>query len=245
MKKKGGSSKIEIGKHIDQTYSNLPVNHSNLLTQHLQSLKNTGHLLMAKKSYKLPIHDAPVPETNNNNQDNAVNISSSAHGPKNSRGCGRPLVLVPVGLVDKTPHLTQAKRGRGRQIGGPPVGLGGRADAAVPVHKKLKSMTGMPVGRPMKAQVQAQPVLNAIGEANAAVPKSKHRTKRPVGRPRKVQVQAQAQPMPDAIGEANAAVPKSRRRTRRPVGRPRKVQVQAQAQPIPNAIGEANVAVPK
>ncbi|KAK1583859.1 hypothetical protein Q3G72_027684 [Acer saccharum] len=215
---------------------------------------------MAKKSYKLPIHDAPVPETNNNNQDNAVNISSSVHGPKTSRGCGRPLVSVPVGLVDKTPHLTQAKRGRGRQIGGPPVGLGGRADAAVPVHKKLKSMTGMPVGRPMKLE------LEKIGEANAAVPKSKRRSKRPVGRPRKVQVLAQAQPIPNAIGEAvvpksqaqvqaqpvlnaigeaNAAVPKSKHRTKRPVGRPRKVQVQAQAQPMPNAIGEANAVVPK
>ncbi|KAI9165006.1 hypothetical protein LWI28_005911 [Acer negundo] len=79
LKEKGGSSKIAVGKHIEQTYLNLPANHSTLLTQHLQRLKNTGHLIMVKKSYKLPRYDALVPETNNNNQDNAVNNSSSAH----------------------------------------------------------------------------------------------------------------------------------------------------------------------
>ncbi|KAI9165897.1 hypothetical protein LWI28_022523 [Acer negundo] len=118
---------------------------------------------MVKKSYKLPRCDASVPETNNNNnQYNAINISSLAHGSKTSRGCGRPPknlnaakaqpVSVPVGLVDQTPHLTPAKIGR------PPVGLGGRADAAVPKLPKLKRRTK----RPRKVQVQAQ------GEANVA-----------------------------------------------------------------------------
>ncbi|KAK4857558.1 hypothetical protein QYF36_002626 [Acer negundo] len=177
--KKDGSSKIAIGKHIEQSYSNLPANHSTLLTQHLQRLKNTGYLLMVKKSYKLPRCDAPVPETNNNNQDNAINISSSAHGSKTSRGRGRPPknlnaakaqpVSVPVGLVDQTPHLTPAKHVRGRQIGGLPVGLGGRADAAVPKLPKLKRRTK----RPRKVQAQ--------GEANVAEPKS--------------EVQAHAQPI--------------------------------------------------
>ncbi|KAK4857647.1 hypothetical protein QYF36_004030 [Acer negundo] len=149
LKKKDGSSKIAIGKHIEQSYSNLPANHSTLLTQHLQRLKNTGYLLMVKKSYKLPRCDASVPETNNNNnQYNAINISSLAHGSKTSRGRGRPPknlnaakaqpVSVPVGLVDQTPHLTPAK------IGGPPVGLGGRADAAVPKLPKLKRRTKRP-----------------------------------------------------------------------------------------------------
>ncbi|KAK0604289.1 hypothetical protein LWI29_014190 [Acer saccharum] len=231
LKKKNRSSKIAIGKHIEQSYSNLPANHSTLLTQHLQRLKNTEHLLMVKKSYKLPRCDALVPETNNNNnQDNAVNISSSAHGSKTSRGPGRPPknlnavkaqpVSVSIGLVDQTPHLTPAKRGRGRQISGPPVGLGGRADAVVP---KLKHRTKRHVGRPKKVQVQAQSISDAVGEADAVVPKS--------------QVQAQAQPI--------LTVPKSKSRTRRPVGRPRKVQVQVQAQPISNAVSKADEAVPK
>ncbi|KAK1587412.1 hypothetical protein Q3G72_012556 [Acer saccharum] len=231
LKKKNRSSKIAIGKHIEQSYSNLPANHSTLLTQHLQRLKNTEHLLMVKKSYKLPRCDAPVPETNNNNnQDNAVNISSSAHGSKTSRGPGRPPknlnavkaqpVSVSIGLVDQTPHLMPAKRGRGRQISGPPVGLGGRADAVVP---KLKHRTKRHVGRPKKVQVQAQSISDAVGEADAVVPKSQ------------VQAQAQAQPI--------LTVPKSKSRTRRPVGRPRKVQVQAQ--PISNAVSKADKAVPK
>ncbi|KAI9166045.1 hypothetical protein LWI28_025241 [Acer negundo] len=126
LKKKDGSSKIAIGKHIEQSYSNLPANHSTLLTQHLQRLKNTGYLLMTSRGRGRP--------------------------PKNLNAAKAQPVSVPVGLVDQTPHLTPAK------IGGPPVGLGGRADAAVPKLPKLKRRTK----RPRKVQVQAQ------GEANVA-----------------------------------------------------------------------------
>ncbi|KAI9165356.1 hypothetical protein LWI28_012512 [Acer negundo] len=200
LKKKGGSSKIAIGKHIEQSYSNLPANHSTLLTQHLQSLKNTGHLLMFKKSYKLPRCHAPVPETN---------IDPTLNDPP-------PYAEV----QDQAQPISNAID---------------EANASVP---KLRRSTRRPVGRPMKVQAQAQSISNAIGEANAAVPKSKRRTRRPVGRPMKVQ--AQVQPISNAIGKANAAVPKSKRRTRRPVGRPRKVFQASQDEVLPQNVSLAN-----
>ncbi|KAK2664499.1 hypothetical protein Ddye_003073 [Dipteronia dyeriana] len=248
LKEKDGSSKIAIGKHIEQTYSNLPANHSTLLTQHLQRLRNTGHLLMVKKSYKLPrSDDAPVPETNNSNQDNAVNLSFSAHGPKTSRGRGRPPknlnavkaqpVSVPVGLFDQPPHLTPAKRGRGRpkKIGGPPMGLGG-----VP---KVPIGSGRRPGRPKKLKpvrstngvalvhAQAQPISYAIGEANAAVPVQVpvQNVGRPRGRgrPKKLAAAAMVKPVGRPMGRPVGRPKKSKSRTGRPVGRPRKIETEA------------------
>ncbi|XP_027357356.1 uncharacterized protein LOC113866754 [Abrus precatorius] len=54
LKEKNGSSKRAIGKYIDQVYKDqLPSTHSTLLTHHLKRLKNSGFLVMVKKSYKL------------------------------------------------------------------------------------------------------------------------------------------------------------------------------------------------
>ncbi|KAK4844709.1 hypothetical protein QYF36_023501 [Acer negundo] len=264
LKEKDGSSKIAIGKHIEQTYSNLPANHSTLLTQHLQRLKNTGLLLMVKKSYKLPRSDAPVPETNNNNssnQDNAVNISSSAHGPKTSRGRGRPpknvnavkadAVSVPVRLVDQPPHLTPAKRGRGRpkKIGGPPVGLGG--------VQKVPIGSGRRPGRPKKlkpvrstngvslvhahVQAQAQPISYAIGEANTVpvqVPVQNVGRPRGRGRPKKLAVAAMVKPVGRPMGRPVGRPKKSKSRTGRPVGRPRKIATEAAEAQAVTTIGD-------
>lgn len=54
LKEKDGSSKRAIAKYIEQVYTQLPPNHSNLLTQHLTHLKSRGLLQMVKKSYGLP-----------------------------------------------------------------------------------------------------------------------------------------------------------------------------------------------
>ncbi|KAL5154414.1 HMG-Y-related protein A [Glycine soja] len=54
LKEKDDSSKRAIAKYIEQVYTQLPPNHSNLLTQHLTHLKSRGLLQMVKKSYALP-----------------------------------------------------------------------------------------------------------------------------------------------------------------------------------------------
>ncbi|KAL5815494.1 hypothetical protein ACOSQ4_026135 [Xanthoceras sorbifolium] len=245
LKEKDGSSRIAIAKYIEQSYSNLPPNHSTLLTQHLKRLKNTGHLLMVKKSYQLPRSDAPVPAPiilPNNNQDNAVIISSSAHGPKTGRGRGRPPknlnavqaqpVLAAVGLVDQPSHqqFTPAKRGRGRpkKIGGPGVSLGG--------VQKVPSGSGRRPGRPKKlkpvratfgpngvAQVhaqaqaqalaQAQPISYAISEGNVPVPVQMSLPVQNIGRPR-------GRGRPKKLGTGAAAAVGTGRPVGRPMGRP-------------------------
>ncbi|KAM3380397.1 hypothetical protein P3S68_005970 [Capsicum galapagoense] len=53
LREKEGSSRIAIAKYIDRVYSNLPPNHSALLTHHLKRLKNSGYLAMIKHSYVL------------------------------------------------------------------------------------------------------------------------------------------------------------------------------------------------
>ncbi|GAB2270297.1 hypothetical protein Dimus_005200 [Dionaea muscipula] len=55
LKEKDGSSKKAIAKYIEQVYQNLPPAHLALLTHHLKRLKNSGHLIMVKKSYMVPI----------------------------------------------------------------------------------------------------------------------------------------------------------------------------------------------
>lgn len=54
LKEKDGSSKTAIAKYIEEAYTDLPPAHSTLLTHHLKRLKDTGLLIMLKKSYKLP-----------------------------------------------------------------------------------------------------------------------------------------------------------------------------------------------
>ncbi|KAG9131243.1 hypothetical protein Leryth_006093 [Lithospermum erythrorhizon] len=60
---KDGSSRQAIARYIDRVYSNLPSNHSILLTNHLRNLKNSGQLIMVKHSYLLPSGSAPPPTT--------------------------------------------------------------------------------------------------------------------------------------------------------------------------------------
>ncbi|XP_027343891.1 histone H1-like [Abrus precatorius] len=121
LKEKDGSSKRAIGKYIEQTYKDLPPTHSALLTHHLNRLKASGHLVMVKKSYKLPGSHPSQPSS-----------------PQTQRPRGRPPkpklptqpqsqptepVWAALGLSDD-PAAQSAKRGPGRprKIGALPVG---------------------------------------------------------------------------------------------------------------------------
>ncbi|KAL6178224.1 hypothetical protein ACLB2K_049743 [Fragaria x ananassa] len=90
LKEKDGSSRRAIAKYIEQVYPSLPPTHSALLTHHLKRLKNSGHLEMVKKSYKIPgppRSDAAAPPP-------PLPIDSpapaSAASPAQPRGRGRP-----------------------------------------------------------------------------------------------------------------------------------------------------------
>ncbi|XP_044465535.1 protein SPT2 homolog [Mangifera indica] len=217
LKEKDGSSKRAIAKFIEKVYGNfLPPNHSALLTHHLKRLRNTGQLIMVKKSYKLPRSDDEVSasiipsESNNIIPDNAPAISS-AHGPKTGRGRGRPPkannstdgVLASLGLVDQpksgpgrpkkgdvvvvTMTATQGpKKGRGR----PP-----KAKKRGPGRpKKPKSVLGkLGPGRPPKVKAQApgleqlnNPVAVTYVPSDASVPGAVADVAKPRKRPKKI-----------------------------------------------------------
>ncbi|CAN4088794.1 unnamed protein product [Withania somnifera] len=72
LKEKEGSSRIAIAKYIDRVCTNLPPNHSALLTHHLKRLKNSGYLAMVKHSYVLAAPGStppPAMETDSNGSD--------------------------------------------------------------------------------------------------------------------------------------------------------------------------------
>ncbi|KAG5007533.1 HMG-Y-related protein A [Glycine soja] len=96
LKEKDGSSKRAIAKYIEQVYTQLPPNHSDLLTQHLNHLKSRGLLQMVKKSYALP-RSVPV----------------SVPGPAPTQGTS----AVPAAVVAIT--TTPRPRGRPRKAQNP------------------------------------------------------------------------------------------------------------------------------
>ncbi|KAG5618920.1 hypothetical protein H5410_018744 [Solanum commersonii] len=71
LNEKEGSSRVAIAKYIDRVHSNLPPNHSALLTHHLKRLKNSGYLAMVKHSYLLaaPGSAPPPPAVDSNGGD--------------------------------------------------------------------------------------------------------------------------------------------------------------------------------
>ncbi|XP_050378638.1 uncharacterized protein LOC126795952 [Argentina anserina] len=100
LKERDGSSRRAIAKYIEHLYPSLPPTHDFLLTQHLKRLKNSGHLEMVKKSYKIPgppRSDAPPPP---------LPIDSapppSAASPDKPRGRGRPPKPKPE--LQQIPH---------------------------------------------------------------------------------------------------------------------------------------------
>ncbi|MCE3217069.1 hypothetical protein HAX54_010259 [Datura stramonium] len=85
LKEKEGSSRIAIAKYIDRVYSNLPPNHSALLTHHLKRLKNSGYLAMVKHSYMLAAPGSAPPPPDAAVDSNGTDVSSLS-----KRKPGRP-----------------------------------------------------------------------------------------------------------------------------------------------------------
>lgn len=118
LKEKTGSSKRAIAKYIAREYTDLPLSHPALLTQHLKRLKKTGQLVMVKNSYKLP-GSAPA---------NGNTTSSDS-----KRGPGRPPKpkvepsFLSVGLQDG-PDMGKKRPGR------PPKAKTGLAETVLVVE---------------------------------------------------------------------------------------------------------------
>ncbi|PHT47430.1 hypothetical protein CQW23_11638 [Capsicum baccatum] len=83
LREKEGSSRIAIAKYIDRVYSNLPPNHSALLTHHLKRLKNSGYLAMIKHSYVLAAPgSAPPTAAAVDSNGNGTDVAKRKPGPQ-------------------------------------------------------------------------------------------------------------------------------------------------------------------
>lgn len=226
LKERDGSSKRAIAKFIEKSYADLPPTHSALLTHHLKRLKNSGHLVMVKKSYKLP---------GSGDVSTAPNLPAAPEGSESKRRRGRPPkaklevlaaspapagvaepVLVsqaadggPVPIPVPVPEDVPAKRGRGR----PPKSGMATSRVGRPLKQSIAAMLAngvqngpKPRGRPRKIAGAVADVAST-GEALAVFGK---RRGRPPGSGR---------------GKRPAVASPPRRSTGRPMGRPRKVHI--------------------
>ncbi|XP_058079221.1 HMG-Y-related protein A-like [Magnolia sinica] len=137
---KNGSSKSAISEYIESSYDDLPQDHSTLLADYLNRMKESGELTMLKNNYMRPNPDAPL-----------------------KRGRGRPpkaKLPIPPGTVVSPP------RPRGRppkpkdpsDLAAAPVKVSGPPRPRGRPPKKARPAVGMstgsprPRGRPPKAK---------------------------------------------------------------------------------------------
>uniref|UniRef100_A0A5B6ZG02 Putative histone H1 n=1 Tax=Davidia involucrata TaxID=16924 RepID=A0A5B6ZG02_DAVIN len=256
LKDKNGSSRQAIAKYIDKAYTNLPPTHSALLTRHLKRLKNNGHLVMVKHSYKLP-RSVPVTLPGN-----------GSSGPK--RGPGRPPKPKPetepkvgTGLTVTVPESLFVSLGLGD--GPATTGLvGSLSDEPTSVKrgpgrprrpKSLAVLMGQDAPKRGRGRPPRTGPMGAPGSAKVPRPRGRPTSTakasgRPRGRPRKGVGAVGSGGLLPIDGGANGVLPvkrrgrrpkvagakKTRKLTGRPLGRPKKnasttvIKVSAQQQ---------------
>ncbi|XP_030455404.2 histone H1 [Syzygium oleosum] len=225
LKERDGSSKRAIAKFIEKTYTDLPTTHPALLTHHLKRLKNSGHLVMVKKSYKLPGSGDPAA---------APNLPAPTEGSESKRRRGRPPKAKLEGLLAAAPA---APAGAAEPVVAKQGPDGGPAPIPVPLpgHVPAKRGRGRPpksglvksrVGRPLKPSMVA---VLANGEQNG--PKPRGRPRKNVGGVASVASTGEAlsvfgkrrgRPPGSGKGKRPVVASQPRRSTGRPMGRPRK-----------------------
>ncbi|KAM3268751.1 hypothetical protein P3S67_030715 [Capsicum chacoense] len=199
LREKEGSSRIAIAKYIDRVYSNLPPNHSALLTHHLKRLKNSGYLAMIKHSYVLAAPgSAPppasagggpyaAPESQNYSNLGAESVFVSlglADGPvgvQNPSGSLPPATGAPAPLAPSIEGSTTKRRpGRPRKDG---------SSEAKPVQPKSPVPSGMKKrpGRPPKTATVNASIFSWISfqPFSTTVKKARKLSGKPLGRPKK------------------------------------------------------------
>lgn len=173
LKERNGSSKRAIAKYIEAVYSNLPPTHSALLTHHLKRLKNNGHLLMVKKSYKLPRSDSFSTTTS---PPVAAATTHSIALSGSGRGRGRPPKSKPIPQPTTTaqPFSSQSTSIQGfTQASAQPTDV--QAFIQPTNFQSIAQQT---------AQPYTQPMFVALGLVDD--PNNLSSEKRRPGRPRKV-----------------------------------------------------------
>ncbi|XP_048635565.1 histone H1.8-like [Brassica napus] len=241
-----GSSKQAISRYIERFYTGIPPAHGSLLTHHLRTLKNSGVLVMVKKSYKLAaaVLEPPRSGFNETQQLPDPAATSAPQTQTQKRGRGRPPKAKPTleqnqlavsEQMQAQPPPVKRPPGRPRKDGALPT-----VKASVPGGEEIAKRRGRPpsgraAGRERKPAVVPAPVSVFPYVANGGV-RRRGRPKRldagasSVAPPPKAdgggeQVAKRGRGRPPKIGGVIRKAMKPKRgyfRTGRPVGRPRK-----------------------
>ncbi|KAF8093930.1 hypothetical protein N665_0374s0022 [Sinapis alba] len=245
-----GSSKQAISRYIERSYTGIPPAHGALLTHHLKTLKNSGVLVMVKKSYKLAAADLEPPSRSDFTSNNSVNenqplpdLAPTSTPQTQKRGRGRPPKAKPTWEQNELPvsrpeeqlqpqaQLIKRPRGRPRKDGALPT-----VKASVSGGVEIPKPRGRAAGRERKPAVVSAPASVFPNFTNGGV--------RRRGRPKRVDAGASSFAPPlQANVESGVVVAKRGRgrppkiggvirkpmkprsgyiRTGRPAGRPRK-----------------------
>ncbi|CAN6927420.1 unnamed protein product [Brassica oleracea] len=217
-----GSSKQAISRYIERTYTGIPTAHGALMTHHLKSLKNSGVLVMVKKSYKL-----------------AAASSVAAAEPPRSDFTSNYSVNQTQPLPDLAPTSTQ-KRGRGR----PPKAKPDAHTNGLPVlppQAQPQSVVKRPPGRPRKDGALPTVKTPAV---SGGVETAKRRGRPPSGRA------AGRERKPAVVSAPASVIPYVPNGGVRRRGRPKRVDAGASSAalpspPPPKADGGGSVVVAK
>ncbi|KAI9384350.1 hypothetical protein POPTR_012G048500v4 [Populus trichocarpa] len=146
LKEQDGSSRIAIAKYIERAYPGLSPSHSDLLTHHLKRLKNSGALVLNKKSYLLPRSDI--------NTDISATITTTATVSTN------PPQIQPQYVAPISSAPPEQKRGRGRP---PKTKANGLPPTPASVLANGQPQTGLGSHVSVTAQTQSQLVVSSVG----------------------------------------------------------------------------------
>lgn len=121
LKDNEGLSKASISKYMEATYGDLPAGHTNLLTQHLNTMKQNGELVLVKNNYMKPGPDVPLRRGRGRPPKPKSEDAAALEGPGKPRGRvrkendGNEQVAKKVKSDDEA-KSTGKPRGRPRKI---------------------------------------------------------------------------------------------------------------------------------
>uniref|UniRef100_A0A7N0UBI8 HMG-Y-related protein A n=1 Tax=Kalanchoe fedtschenkoi TaxID=63787 RepID=A0A7N0UBI8_KALFE len=151
-----GSNKTAVSNYIESTYSDLPTTHSTLLSHHLNRMKLSGELVMAKNNYMRPDPTSP-PKRGRGRPPKPKSDKAAAEKPANSspRPRGRP--PKSKDSTSKPKPYTPSGRPRGRPPKKAKVDDSQQSSEPVPAQVSTGPPRGR--GRPPKAK----PSVAAVG----------------------------------------------------------------------------------
>ncbi|KAF3445202.1 hypothetical protein FNV43_RR14896 [Rhamnella rubrinervis] len=155
LNEENGSNKSSISKYMESTYGDLPAGHSQLLSDHLSRMKDSGQLVFWKNNYSKPNPNAPPRRGRGRPPKPKDPLQPRPVYPARPRG--RPPKdpnAPPTPAKVKMSSGSGKPRGRPRKMARPTGGLG----ASTTTSATTTTATGRPRGRPPKVK----PALNEV-----------------------------------------------------------------------------------